>query len=178
MKCWYCLLESDDLVRDHVVPRSRGGPDNAFNIVMACQACNSAKADKLPSEWLGDRCPDNVLEIEHEVNRRLENRFSARDRKRPVEYAFWANQNGFVLAVGTIIGRSGANLRIKIIDPFILLCGRWRDTEEVIDVAAKECRVFLSKAGCLEAAMEIVNYTLHYGTEKPVSPANVRWGPP
>lgn len=34
--------------RDHVLPRSRGGPDEDFNIVLACKTCNSIKGSKYP----------------------------------------------------------------------------------------------------------------------------------
>lgn len=79
--CVYCGSETSEPHRDHVVPRSRGGPDAAFNIVMACQKCNFEKRDKLPSEWLGDKCPESVFQIESRVNQRLKNEFKKRDRK-------------------------------------------------------------------------------------------------
>lgn len=79
--CAYCEKEVADLHRDHVVPRARGGPDNAFNIVMACQQCNSAKRDSLPSEWLGDRCPPAILLIEAKVHAKLKAVFKKRDYK-------------------------------------------------------------------------------------------------
>ena len=51
-KCQYCLskFRASDLTLDHVIPRSRGGPTSWENIVSACEACNSKKADKLPHE--------------------------------------------------------------------------------------------------------------------------------
>ena len=34
--------------RDHVLPRSKGGPDDDFNIVLACKRCNSQKGAEYP----------------------------------------------------------------------------------------------------------------------------------
>jgi len=62
--CFYCHRETVVCV-DHVVPISRGGPEEEWNRVLACVECNQNKSDKLPSEW----CPDNerALEIERRV---------------------------------------------------------------------------------------------------------------
>ena len=38
-------------VRDHVIPRSRGGSDNAENLVLSCNGCNSSKGARTPEEW-------------------------------------------------------------------------------------------------------------------------------
>lgn len=45
-RCWYCGAGFSRLKRtlDHVVPRSRGGPNDPSNLVFACQPCNTAKA--------------------------------------------------------------------------------------------------------------------------------------
>lgn len=45
-RCWYCGLGFSSLKRtlDHVVPRSKGGPNDPSNLVFACQPCNTAKA--------------------------------------------------------------------------------------------------------------------------------------
>ena len=50
--CGYCALhfKEDDLSRDHVVPRSRGGLDRWTNVVTACNRCNHVKDDKLLDE--------------------------------------------------------------------------------------------------------------------------------
>ena len=53
-RCAYCGVEArrpgkgvrrapDIATLDHVVPRSRGGPLRADNLVLACQACNNAR---------------------------------------------------------------------------------------------------------------------------------------
>lgn len=79
--CIYCNEPIDTAHRDHVVPRSRGGPDTAANIVVCCAKCNQAKGDQLPSEWLGEGCPAKVLLIEARVNARLRRDFSCRDKR-------------------------------------------------------------------------------------------------
>ena len=38
---------------DHVIPRSRGGSDAFYNIILTTNKNNSAKGDKTPYEWLG-----------------------------------------------------------------------------------------------------------------------------
>lgn len=46
--CVYCAGRADTV--DHVLPRCRGGGDNWFNLVAACQACNGLKGDRTPEE--------------------------------------------------------------------------------------------------------------------------------
>lgn len=50
--CAYCGQEfkNEDLTRDHVLPRSRSGPDKWTNCVTACGGCNKYKDDKTPEE--------------------------------------------------------------------------------------------------------------------------------
>jgi len=50
--CQYCghKLPMSKLNYDHVVPRDKGGKTVWDNIVMSCYACNSKKANKMPSE--------------------------------------------------------------------------------------------------------------------------------
>ena len=47
IKCHYCPEPAT--TRDHIVPRSKGGRNAAWNIVPACVSCNSAKAAKDPT---------------------------------------------------------------------------------------------------------------------------------
>lgn len=51
-KCVYCGNAAVD--KDHVFPRSKGGPDIWDNLVAACKACNDAKGDRTPFDWLGN----------------------------------------------------------------------------------------------------------------------------
>ncbi len=50
--CQYCGSEpgSEDLTIDHVLPRSQGGLSTWENCVLACVACNKAKADRTPDQ--------------------------------------------------------------------------------------------------------------------------------
>ena len=60
--CLYCGgaigisdIADDQVDIDHIVPRSRGGPDAMINYVLAHRRCNSmqdGKGDKTPFEWL------------------------------------------------------------------------------------------------------------------------------
>ena len=50
--CIYCGKKRD-LTVEHILPRSRGGPDIAANAVFVCEHCNSSKGDKRLYEWFG-----------------------------------------------------------------------------------------------------------------------------
>lgn len=50
-KCTYC--ENTAVDKDHIYPRSKGGPDLWDNLIAACKACNDAKGDRTPFEWFG-----------------------------------------------------------------------------------------------------------------------------
>lgn len=39
---------------DHVFPRSRGGSNDAANIVTACDVCNRSKSDRTIAEWIAE----------------------------------------------------------------------------------------------------------------------------
>ena len=53
-QCAYCGKHGEraDLTLDHVTPWSRGGSDDASNLVAACRRCNSKKGARTPEEWL------------------------------------------------------------------------------------------------------------------------------
>ncbi len=51
-KCEFCG-GTKELSFDHIIPHSRGGPDSAENLVLACRGCNSSKGDKGLYEWYG-----------------------------------------------------------------------------------------------------------------------------
>lgn len=50
--CQYCGSRPPlrDLNVDHVLPRSRGGPDSWENLVISCRRCNLVKGQRTPSE--------------------------------------------------------------------------------------------------------------------------------
>lgn len=51
-QCQYCARELPvrELNIDHVLPRSRGGPDSWENLVTACRLCNLRKGRRTPDE--------------------------------------------------------------------------------------------------------------------------------
>lgn len=57
--CEYCRV-SMDLSWDHLVPRSKGGPDTAENHVLACKHCNFSKGSKGLYEWYGLSRKDEI----------------------------------------------------------------------------------------------------------------------
>ncbi len=51
--CAYCGCQESALQWEHIIPKSRGGPDTIDNMVLCCQKCNCSKSDKDPFEWYG-----------------------------------------------------------------------------------------------------------------------------
>lgn len=49
IRCVYCGRVADSL--DHVVPVSKGGTNDAENLVPSCRSCNSSKGAKSVDEW-------------------------------------------------------------------------------------------------------------------------------
>ncbi|MBF0651280.1 HNH endonuclease [Dysgonomonas sp. GY75] len=49
-RCAYCG-KAGKLTKDHVIPRHYGGPDMVFNIIPACQSCNSSKGKRNAGQW-------------------------------------------------------------------------------------------------------------------------------
>lgn len=55
-RCVYCgATPPPKLHGDHVIPRHRGGPESADNLVWACRSCNSAKNARDLLEWYASR---------------------------------------------------------------------------------------------------------------------------
>ena len=51
--CHYCENNfiPSELTMDHVIPLSRGGKSQKFNLVPCCKECNTKKRQLLPFEW-------------------------------------------------------------------------------------------------------------------------------
>lgn len=61
-KCVYCG-STEDLVPDHIIPRSKGGKTTFDNLVTACEPCNALKSDMNVSEFIVYlKEPDRVSE--------------------------------------------------------------------------------------------------------------------
>lgn len=156
LACAYCG-KTGELHRDHVVPRARGGPDEATNIVMACQPCNSAKGDQLASEWLGERCPQPVLLIEARVNAKLKAVFKRRDGKGvepPRLYGFSLTAEGRLGFVGEVVSETPDAVRLAVIDILMFWAGRWCPSGELRDVPKVDCRLFFDRDACAEVAID------------------------
>lgn len=53
-RCWHCGEPLGDTYHaDHLVPLSRGGSNDARNIVLACATCNLSKNNRMTWEWNG-----------------------------------------------------------------------------------------------------------------------------
>lgn len=69
MNCFYCGAEPDDssvkgFHVDHVIPSSKGGSNELWNLVPVCIKCNSQKCDYTIQEWR-----QVVLKKIHELRR-------------------------------------------------------------------------------------------------------------
>jgi 5-methylcytosine-specific restriction endonuclease McrA len=51
-RCQYCgnIFLNSELTIDHVMPKSRGGPNTWTNLVACCKKCNQIKRDRTPEE--------------------------------------------------------------------------------------------------------------------------------
>ena len=50
-RCRYCGVEVYEApTLDHAIPKAQGGPGTRDNLVLACQTCNSKKANRTPEE--------------------------------------------------------------------------------------------------------------------------------
>jgi 5-methylcytosine-specific restriction endonuclease McrA len=64
--CFYCrcrVISPDDGTLDHVIPRSRGGPDSPRNLVFACKPCNARKADAVYRKMIPMKTTELMADI-------------------------------------------------------------------------------------------------------------------
>ncbi len=97
--CAYCGMLAVPPHMDHVVPISRGGPDDPRNKVLACGRCNLSKGARLPSEWLPNP-PKLVSEIESRMVIFLKDRDPRIRRTRPrrKEFSFPCEGCGYAIS--------------------------------------------------------------------------------
>lgn len=61
--CIYCGSSEGNLTLEHILPRSKGGPDIPDNAIMVCKTCNSSKGGKRLYEWKGLDAKDEYHRI-------------------------------------------------------------------------------------------------------------------
>lgn len=69
-RCRYCGKQAPEteLEVDHIVPRSKGGPDDPFNLVTTCRDCNRGKGDKVIRPPLGGEWTTLAGKFFHELS--------------------------------------------------------------------------------------------------------------
>jgi hypothetical protein len=73
-KCQYCGA-TNHLTIDHIIPRSKGGDNSWFNLVVCCSHCNTKKGNKL---------------LEHTGMKLLK---QPRAPKNKIEFSLWESNN-------------------------------------------------------------------------------------
>ena len=80
-RCMYCgrdmLTDFETFMmvqEDHLVPKGKGGLDEASNIVTACSVCNLLKSDYIPPyDYKPEECGKYISDIrKHVMSRRAE----------------------------------------------------------------------------------------------------------
>lgn len=66
--CVYCGKPAN--VVDHLIPKSKGGPDKNWNLVPCCKSCNSGKKDKDLADFLNDSFIYDYQGVNHELVRK------------------------------------------------------------------------------------------------------------
>jgi len=61
-ECIYCGSQ-EKLTTEHILPRSRGGPDSTDNVIRVCSSCNSSKGPKRLYEWFTRAKKDSIPRI-------------------------------------------------------------------------------------------------------------------
>jgi len=78
-KCIYCGTEEGPFHRDHIIPYSRGGKDEARNSVDACRPCNYEKGNMTPSAWKLSGLPQWIYGVEEKLAQKY--KMTSRTRK-------------------------------------------------------------------------------------------------
>ena len=68
--CRYCGKKAKPVELDHVIPRSLGGPNTPWNLVVACHKCNQRKDNQTVAEFLKRR-PQRLADIEAQLQKPL-----------------------------------------------------------------------------------------------------------
>ena len=66
--CVYCGKPANAV--DHLIPKSKGGPDKNWNLVPCCKSCNSGKKDKDLADFLNDSFIYDYQGVNHELVRK------------------------------------------------------------------------------------------------------------
>lgn len=64
-RCGYCLkkLKFNEVTKDHIIPRIKGGKSEWKNLVCSCSHCNTKKGDKLWTPRIKIWEPTNIIQL-------------------------------------------------------------------------------------------------------------------
>ncbi len=103
-RCCFCnrLLNPSKTTLDHYLPKSSGGTDDYFNLVLCCKKCNKLKGGSIPADY-----PDKMIELF---------RLSVRDNK--------INYYGLGISYNKLEKIAEELERLEAIDDFVVLQGK------------------------------------------------------
>ena len=111
VRCFWCdRVVGFGGVIDHVVPRRKGGPNESWNAVVACVACNSSKRDWWPSDWVTSRLYDRLGDMVNTVGFAEASHFLLLRKQRAMqvesEFRRWAVSTGNQVALRNLARRA------------------------------------------------------------------------
>lgn len=92
-ECQYCHGQSKNPVLEweHKVPKIKGGSNSVANATLACHACNQAKGNRTPKEWLDVlQAKSTKTALDHARISGIQGVMAGKDKKSN-RYCAWAN---------------------------------------------------------------------------------------
>ena len=94
--CFYC---GNDLAKasihvDHVIPWSYIHSDNLWNLVLACNHCNTSKSDRLPATEFLERLLTRNQKLQGVTEKPIREEYLAYDGAKVRELIWYAEVNG------------------------------------------------------------------------------------
>jgi 5-methylcytosine-specific restriction endonuclease McrA len=100
--CYWCnrKMAKKDITVEHIVPISKDGSANNYNVVLACRSCNFSKQDRLyGTEWL----PDSAVDPEQIWSRQGRRNYECNLQKLGISFDFDEDTGMFTLEDGALV---------------------------------------------------------------------------